>query len=59
MGQSLGMETIAEGVETREQIEFLRRHRCRNVQGYYITRPLPPEEVERFFWGAWHFDSAG
>ncbi|MEJ2655243.1 MAG: EAL domain-containing protein [Acidihalobacter sp.] len=37
----LGLETVAEGVETREQLAFLRKHGCQMVQGYYLSRPIP------------------
>ena len=43
LGQSLGLETIAEGVETAEQLAALKALRCTAAQGYYIARPLPPE----------------
>ncbi|HHY74368.1 MAG TPA: EAL domain-containing protein [Bacillus bacterium] len=46
MGQNLGLELIAEGVETIEQIEFLRANRCVGVQGFLISRPLPAVELE-------------
>lgn len=39
LGKSLGLEVVAEGVETVEQLEFLRRHKCGTVQGYLIARP--------------------
>jgi diguanylate cyclase (GGDEF)-like protein/PAS domain S-box-containing protein len=38
--RNLGLKTIAEGVETREQLEFLRTHGCNEVQGYLLSRPL-------------------
>ena len=40
LARALGMETTAEGVETREQYEWLRRHGCIEAQGYYISRPM-------------------
>ena len=44
MAHSLGLEVVAEGVETEEQIKFLRHHRCDTIQGYNIARPLVPEQ---------------
>jgi EAL domain-containing protein (putative c-di-GMP-specific phosphodiesterase class I) len=41
---SLGVETIAEGVEEIEQIAFLRAHGCRQAQGYYFSQPVPAEQ---------------
>lgn len=41
MASSLGMQTIAEGVETQGQLEFLRAHGCVEAQGYLYSRPLP------------------
>jgi EAL domain-containing protein (putative c-di-GMP-specific phosphodiesterase class I) len=42
MGHQLGMHVIAEGVETQEQLDFLRLHQCDSAQGYFFSRPLPP-----------------
>jgi diguanylate cyclase (GGDEF)-like protein/PAS domain S-box-containing protein len=39
-------EVICEGVETEEQLSFLRRKGCRLVQGFYFSKPLPKEEIE-------------
>ena len=44
MAQSLRIRVVAEGVETREQLEFLREHECDECQGYFVSRPLPPSE---------------
>jgi diguanylate cyclase (GGDEF)-like protein/PAS domain S-box-containing protein len=40
MGRSLGLKVVGEGIETMEQLEFLRQERCDLVQGYYFSRPL-------------------
>jgi EAL domain-containing protein (putative c-di-GMP-specific phosphodiesterase class I) len=41
MARSMGMATVAEGVETAEQFGFMVEHQCDRVQGYYFSRPLP------------------
>jgi diguanylate cyclase (GGDEF)-like protein len=46
LGRHLALATIAEGVETPAQLAQLRRQGCRQAQGYYFSRPLPPAEVE-------------
>ncbi|SHE77806.1 diguanylate cyclase (GGDEF) domain-containing protein [Modicisalibacter ilicicola DSM 19980] len=48
MGSSLGMTTIAEGVETLDQYEELCRGGCTTAQGYYIAKPMTPETIEHF-----------
>lgn len=45
MGHSLFMTVVAEGIETREQLELLRGFGCDCIQGYYYSKPLPPGEV--------------
>jgi EAL domain-containing protein (putative c-di-GMP-specific phosphodiesterase class I) len=45
MGNSLHMRVVAEGVETREQLEFLQEHSCPDGQGYYFAHPMPPGEL--------------
>lgn len=45
--QDLGMESVAEGVETQAQLDLLEKMGCHRGQGYYFSRPLPPEEVKR------------
>lgn len=47
LGHSLNMKVMAEGVETVEQLRFLREHACNEVQGYYFGRPMPPGAIER------------
>ena len=44
MGKNLHMRIVAEGVETREQLEFLQEHGCPQGQGFYFSRPLPAEQ---------------
>lgn len=48
MVNKLGILSIAEGVETREQYEFLANEGCREIQGYYLTPPLSHESMTRF-----------
>jgi EAL domain-containing protein (putative c-di-GMP-specific phosphodiesterase class I) len=47
MARSLKLRVVAEGVETREQLAFLQDHQCDEAQGYYFSRPVPPEEFAR------------
>jgi diguanylate cyclase (GGDEF)-like protein len=48
LAQTLGLEALAEGIETLEQWEFLARSGCRDYQGYYFSRPLPLAAFESF-----------
>jgi EAL domain-containing protein (putative c-di-GMP-specific phosphodiesterase class I) len=48
MAEALGLETVAEGVETREQADFLVRRACTIGQGYYYSPPLPSAEFDAF-----------
>jgi len=48
LGHSLGMKVIAEGVETEEQLDFLRFNECDEVQGYYTGKPMPAEQLEEY-----------
>ncbi len=45
IGKSLRLKVLAEGVETPEQIEWLRAQRCDFVQGYHFSAPLPPDDM--------------
>ena len=47
MGKSLNMLVVAEGVETREQLDFLRKHRCPEAQGFYFSHPVVAEEFTK------------
>jgi diguanylate cyclase (GGDEF)-like protein len=48
MAEALGQETVAEGVETKEQADFLLRRACTIGQGYYYSPPLPADEFDMF-----------
>ncbi len=48
LAKSLQLTVVAEGVETQAQLNFLRQHGCDTAQGYYYSRPLPPEDFVRF-----------
>ena len=49
MATALGIDTVCEGVETAEEVEFLREIGCSKLQGYYYSRPIPFEEIlERY-----------
>ena len=48
MAHSLGLETIAEGVETQEQLDFLRTQGCEQIQGYWLSKPLTADALTAF-----------
>ncbi|CAB1370704.1 putative Diguanylate cyclase [Denitratisoma oestradiolicum] len=48
LANSLGLRTIAEGVESEDQLTFLREYGCQEVQGYYFSKPLSPEAFAAF-----------
>ncbi len=48
LGRALGLEVVAEGVETSEQWQFLAQEQCTSVQGYLFARPMPAEEAFHF-----------
>ena len=58
MAKSLKLEVVAEGVETREQLDFLRTKDCTIVQGYLFHKPLQAEELDELFARTFAADSA-
>src|SRR3972149_1633272 len=55
LAKSLNLEVIAEGVETMEQLELLKRLDCCNIQGYVVSKPLKAEDFEVFLGKDWLF----
>jgi EAL domain-containing protein (putative c-di-GMP-specific phosphodiesterase class I) len=52
LGHNLGLRVVAEGVETDDTRAALQRLGCDVAQGYWLSRPVPPEDVERLLEGA-------
>ncbi len=48
LAHNLGFRVIAEGVEEKEQLEYLREHDCDVVQGYFYSRPIPADEFHQW-----------
>ena len=44
MGRSLKLRVVAEGAETEQELVFLKAHQCEEAQGYYFSRPIPPQQ---------------
>lgn len=47
MAHNFNLSVVAEGVETEEQMDFLRKHNCEFVQGFLLSHPLPKEDIEK------------
>ena len=47
MAHFIGLKVVAEGVETKEHLDFLTEHGCDYIQGYYFSKPLPEDEFEK------------
>jgi len=48
LAHGLRMKVVAEGVETAEQLAYLRAHGCDEIQGYWLCKPMPAEDVCAF-----------
>lgn len=48
LAESMELDVVAEGVETPEQLEFLKAHHCDEAQGYFFSRPVPVEQLESY-----------
>ncbi len=47
LAKRLGMHIVAEGIETRDQVDFLKERECDLIQGYYFAKPMPTDEFEK------------
>jgi len=48
LGRALGMEVVAEGVETQEQWQFLAHEQCSNIQGFLLAKPMPASDLQAY-----------
>ena len=55
LAQSLNLRIIAEGVETKEQKEFIVKNGCHDIQGYYYSKPKPAKEIEKLLREGFNF----
>jgi EAL domain-containing protein (putative c-di-GMP-specific phosphodiesterase class I) len=51
VANSLNIEVIAEGVETKDELDYLKSIHCTYAQGYLISKPVPADEVEKLLVG--------
>lgn len=58
MGHEIGLEVVAEGVETQEQLSILIEHRCDIAQGHLFSRPVPVGDLEEVLSGQWKLTKA-
>lgn len=57
LAHGLNHKVVAEGVETRDQVEFLRINNCDEIQGYFFSKPLSPEELHKLLKKDPHFET--
>ncbi|MCJ8005980.1 EAL domain-containing protein [Lederbergia wuyishanensis] len=50
MGHGLGLNVVAEGVETKEQLTLLKKLKCDYIQGYFVEKPMPPKKFEEWYY---------
>ena len=49
LSHQLGKKVVAEGVESKEQFDALKNIGCDYIQGYYLSKPLPPDELMNYY----------
>jgi diguanylate cyclase (GGDEF)-like protein/PAS domain S-box-containing protein len=49
VGKSLGLCIVSEGVETKDHLDFINKEKCELCQGYYFSKPISPEDLERLY----------
>lgn len=50
LGRSLNLKVVGEGIESEQDMDYLRQHGCDQVQGYLFSHPLPPKDFESWYW---------
>lgn len=48
LAKTLGIHSVAEGIEEADEVVFLKEHRCDEIQGYYYSKPLCVEDFEAY-----------
>jgi diguanylate cyclase (GGDEF)-like protein len=59
MGRTLSLTVVAQGVETRAQVDFLRAHACDELQGFYYNRPVPADQFAKLLQGPMDIGDSG
>jgi EAL domain-containing protein (putative c-di-GMP-specific phosphodiesterase class I) len=57
LSHALNLRVVAEGVESIEQVAFLKKNGCDEIQGYVVAKPLPPDKVNLLFEQTFTFDT--